>query len=142
MSDRSSVPRTRLGFRRVATAVALVATTPTAGCSVGPGGYGNAAARADASRYPSDSVQVIVPYEAGGATDLMVRALSQPIADALGTEPLVVLNQPGGMFAGGRCRRLGPIPIGAELACRSTLAGVTVKRGAPGSWRSSPSATS
>ena len=36
------------------------------------------------------------------------------------------------MFAGGRYRRLGPIPIGAELACRSTLAGVMVKRGRSG----------
>ena len=36
------------------------------------------------------------------------------------------------MFAGGRYRRLGPIPIGAELACRSTLADVTVKRGRSG----------
>ncbi len=36
------------------------------------------------------------------------------------------------MFAGGRYRRHAPIPVGAELACRSSLTGVTVKRGRSG----------
>jgi 3-methylfumaryl-CoA hydratase len=36
------------------------------------------------------------------------------------------------MFAGGRYRRLGPIPVGAELACRFSLADVAVKHGRSG----------
>ena len=36
------------------------------------------------------------------------------------------------MFAGGRYRQDRPIPIGAELACRSSLAEVAVKRGRSG----------
>jgi 3-methylfumaryl-CoA hydratase len=36
------------------------------------------------------------------------------------------------MFAGGRYRQHQPIPVGSELACRSTVAGVTVKRGRAG----------
>lgn len=95
--------------------LAVTALAGTAGCSVGPGGYGNAAARVDTSRYPSDPVQVIVPYEAGGATDQMVRVISQPIADGLGTEPLVVLNQPGGAGTIGTTRVVGASPDGYTL---------------------------
>jgi 3-methylfumaryl-CoA hydratase len=36
------------------------------------------------------------------------------------------------MFAGGRYRQLQPIPVGAELGCRSSLAKVAVKRGRSG----------
>jgi 3-methylfumaryl-CoA hydratase len=36
------------------------------------------------------------------------------------------------MFAGGRYHHLQPIPVGAELACRSSLADVAVKRGRSG----------
>jgi 3-methylfumaryl-CoA hydratase len=36
------------------------------------------------------------------------------------------------MFAGGRYRHLGPIPVGGELACRSTLADVAIKHGRNG----------
>ena len=36
------------------------------------------------------------------------------------------------MFAGGRYRQHRPIPVGAELACRSSLADVAVKRGRSG----------
>jgi 3-methylfumaryl-CoA hydratase len=36
------------------------------------------------------------------------------------------------MFAGGRYHHLQPIPVGAELACRSTLADVAIKRGRSG----------
>jgi 3-methylfumaryl-CoA hydratase len=36
------------------------------------------------------------------------------------------------MFAGGRYRSHGPIPVGADLACRSTLAEVATKRGRSG----------
>jgi 3-methylfumaryl-CoA hydratase len=36
------------------------------------------------------------------------------------------------MFAGGRYTRQQPVPVGAELACRSTLAKVAIKRGRSG----------
>jgi 3-methylfumaryl-CoA hydratase len=36
------------------------------------------------------------------------------------------------MFAGGRYHRHGPIPVGAELTCRSTLAEVAIKQGRSG----------
>ncbi len=49
-------------------------------------------------KYPARPVQVVVPYSAGGGTDLSTRVLAQSIRKYLG-KPLVVVNQPGGSGA-------------------------------------------
>ncbi|MBV8618141.1 MAG: tripartite tricarboxylate transporter substrate binding protein BugE [Curvibacter sp.] len=51
------------------------------------------AARAD--DYPNRPIRLIVPFAAGGTTDLVARAVSQKAAEALG-QPLVVENHAGG----------------------------------------------
>jgi 3-methylfumaryl-CoA hydratase len=38
------------------------------------------------------------------------------------------------VFAGGRLRLVAPIPVGAELSCRSSVAGVSVKSGGSGDF--------
>lgn len=50
------------------------------------------AAQADA--YPSKPITLIVPFPAGGATDVQMRALSQAAAKELG-QPIVIANRPG-----------------------------------------------
>ncbi|MBO1076158.1 Bug family tripartite tricarboxylate transporter substrate binding protein [Roseomonas marmotae] len=45
--------------------------------------------------YPSRSVQLIVPYAAGGPTDIFARAISAPLS-GLWKQPVVVDNRPGG----------------------------------------------
>ncbi|MGC4397459.1 tripartite tricarboxylate transporter substrate binding protein [Hydrogenophaga sp.] len=55
------------------------------------------AGRAGASRaaaYPSRPIELIVPWPAGGATDLTLRILCEEAAPLLG-QPLVVINRPG-----------------------------------------------
>lgn len=50
---------------------------------------------ADAADYPARPVQIIVPYSAGGGTDLSARLLAQVLEKQLGGS-VIVRNQPGG----------------------------------------------
>jgi tripartite-type tricarboxylate transporter receptor subunit TctC len=74
------------------------------------GGWGLAQAQA----YPNKPVRLIVPFPAGGATDLFARTLSQKISEKLG-HTLVVENRPG---AGGA--------LGADLAAKANPDGYTL----------------
>ncbi len=47
-----------------------------------------------AQSYPTKPIRVIVGYSAGGAVDIIARAVSQPLAASLG-QPVVVENKPG-----------------------------------------------
>ena len=69
---------------------------------------------ATAQSYPSKPVRLIVPFPAGGATDIFARVLSQKLGDKLG-QSVVVENRPG---AGGA--------IGSDLAAKATSDGYTL----------------
>jgi tripartite-type tricarboxylate transporter receptor subunit TctC len=49
---------------------------------------------AAAQEYPSRLIKVVVPYPAGGTTDIMARLLQDPLTKLLG-QPLVIENRPG-----------------------------------------------
>ena len=70
---------------------------------------------AQAQTYPTKPVRLIVPFPAGGATDLFARTLSQKISEKLG-QPLVVENRPG---AGGT--------LGSDLAAKVQPDGYTLQ---------------
>jgi len=72
------------------------------------------AAGAFAQAYPSKPVRLIVPFPAGGATDLFARTLSQKMSEKLGAT-VVVDNKPG---AGGA--------IGSDLAAKAPADGYTL----------------
>ena len=72
---------------------------------------------ASAQTYPSKPIRMIVPFPAGGSTDLAARALGQKLSEALGT-PVLVDNRPG---ASGN--------IGIEAAARATPDGYTLLMG-------------
>lgn len=69
---------------------------------------------ASAQAWPSRPIRVIVPFGAGGATDIYARLLGQHLQTALG-QPIVVENRPGGNFA-----------IGTEAAAKSPPDGYTL----------------
>lgn len=66
------------------------------------------------TNFPNRPIRLIVPFPAGGTTDILGRLLSQRLGDAFG-QPVVVDNKPGA--AGG---------IGVELALRQPADGHTV----------------
>ena len=69
---------------------------------------------AQAQDYPSRTVQIIVPFSAGGAVDAVGRLMAQKLSDRLG-KPVVVDNRPG---ASGN--------IGANAVARSPADGYTL----------------
>lgn len=64
--------------------------------------------------YPSRPVRVVLPFAAGGGTDLLARLLSQRYTEVLG-QPVLVDNRPG---AGGN--------LGAEIVAKSPPDGYTL----------------
>ncbi|HEX2825878.1 MAG TPA: tripartite tricarboxylate transporter substrate binding protein [Burkholderiales bacterium] len=69
---------------------------------------------AQGAPYPVKPVRVIVPYPAGGGTDLVMRAIQPVLAERLG-QPVVIDNRPGATGA-----------IGSEIAAHSTPDGYTL----------------
>jgi tripartite-type tricarboxylate transporter receptor subunit TctC len=67
-----------------------------------------------AQSYPSKPIKLIVPFPAGGATDILARALSQKLGEKL-SQPVVVENRPG---AGGT--------IGSDAAAKAAPDGYTL----------------
>lgn len=53
-----------------------------------------AAATVSAQTYPTRSVEWVVPYAAGGGSDVVARILSEPMGAALG-QPIIINNKPG-----------------------------------------------
>ncbi|MEO7726411.1 MAG: tripartite tricarboxylate transporter substrate binding protein [Burkholderiales bacterium] len=72
------------------------------------------AASAAAQGYPSKAVRIIVPFSAGGATDIVTRLIGQKLGEIWGQQ-VIVDNRAG---AGGN--------IGGELASKATPDGYTL----------------
>ena len=64
--------------------------------------------------WPARPIRIIVPFGAGGATDIYARLLGQHLQTALG-QPIIVDNRPGGNFA-----------IGTEAAAKAEPDGHTI----------------
>src|SRR3954462_4291434 len=52
--------------------------------------------QADAAKYPSKTIRILVGYAPGGSTDGLARALGAELSDKLG-QTVIVDNKPGGL---------------------------------------------
>jgi len=93
-------------------AIALVATAPAA---------------AQVASYPTKPVRLVVPFPAGGTTDLLARAVAQKLSETWGQQ-IIVDNRPG---AGGN--------IGSELVAKAPPDGYTLLMGTVGTHAINPS---
>jgi tripartite-type tricarboxylate transporter receptor subunit TctC len=82
------------------------------------GGRLTVSARAD-STYPIQPVRWIVPYAAGGATDVLSRLICQHLSDRLG-QPFIVENKPGAGSNIGTQAVINSPPDGYTLLLTST----------------------
>lgn len=73
---------------------------------------------ATAQSWPTKAVTIVVPFPAGGTTDVLARAISNKLSAALG-QPVIVDNRPG---AGAT--------LGADLVSKATPDGHTLLMGA------------
>lgn len=71
-------------------------------------------------RWPSKAITIVVPYSAGGSTDIFTRLTAQALSQKLG-QPVVIDNRPG---AGGN--------IGAQAVARAPADGYTLLMGTVG----------
>jgi tripartite-type tricarboxylate transporter receptor subunit TctC len=69
---------------------------------------------AQAQNYPSQPIKLIVPFAAGGPSDVLARSFSQKLGESLG-QPIIVDNKPG-----------GGTNIAAEYVARANPDGYTI----------------
>ena len=79
---------------------------------------GSAASIANAQTWPTKPVTIVVPFPAGGTTDVLARAVSTKLSAAIG-QPVIVDNKPG---AGAT--------LGADLVAKALADGHTLLMGA------------
>src|SRR5512139_4079914 len=72
-----------------------------------------------AAEFPTKEVQIIIPWAAGGATDLIFRALAATTGKYLG-KAVVVINRPGGAGAVGFTEAMQAKPDGYTLVSAVT----------------------
>ncbi|MGY0195712.1 Bug family tripartite tricarboxylate transporter substrate binding protein [Leptothrix sp. BB-4] len=110
MNDTRPAPAWHPHRRRLLQALAWTVAAPVA--------IGLAAGSARAQDWPNKPVTLIVPFPAGGTTDVLARALGEKLQQSLG-QPVIVENKPG---AGST--------LGADYVAKARADGHTLLMGA------------
>jgi tripartite-type tricarboxylate transporter receptor subunit TctC len=79
-----------------------------------------------ASNYPDKPIHFIIPFAAGGGSDVMARVIAQPLSQRLG-QPVIVDNKPGANAT-----------IGADFVAQSKPDGYTMLHTSPGPQITNP----
>jgi tripartite-type tricarboxylate transporter receptor subunit TctC len=86
------------------------------------GAFGLGPAAAQTATWPDRPVRIIVPYPAGGSTDVLARILAEQLKNKLG-QPFVIENRPG---AGGN--------VGIDALAKSSPDGYTIAAATVGNF--------
>lgn len=113
--DRKTRDPLKNVLRLRATAGLALASMALAGCGAG----GSASAGKAGAHYPAKPVTVLMPYAAGGPSDLTARSVAACLGASLG-EAFVVENKPGGSGAVAMQELVGAKPDGQTLALGTT----------------------
>src|ERR1700755_157835 len=100
-----------------------IAATALSACLVPP--------PVSAADYPDHAIKMVVPFAAGGGTDVLARIIAQNLNSKWG-QPVVVENQPGASGAIGTRYAMKAAPDGYTLLMASTGALMAVSAGADG----------
>src|SRR6202023_3610907 len=92
---------------------------------------GATALPAAAADYPGHAIKMIVPFAAGGGTDVLARIIAQNLNSKWG-QPVVVENQPGASGLLGTRAVMAAPPDGYTLLMASTGSLMTVSASAGG----------
>jgi tripartite-type tricarboxylate transporter receptor subunit TctC len=92
------------------------ASRAVAGAAVLVAEVGSAGAQDAAAGWPARSITLIVPFGAGGGTDVLARLLAQHMAPALGGQAIVVDNRPGASGTVGMATLARARPDGYTIA--------------------------
>ncbi len=87
----------------------------------------NAHAQSTPAPYPNKPIRLVVPFTAGGSTDILARAIGQKLTEAWG-QPVIIDNVPG---AGGS--------LGADKVAKAAADGYTLLMGHIGTLAVNPS---
>jgi tripartite-type tricarboxylate transporter receptor subunit TctC len=78
-------------------------------------------------RYPDHPITMIVPYAAGGSSDVLARLLAEPLSQSLGQQIVIEnIGGAGGMIAAGRAARAAPDGYTVLLHQVALAAGMTL----------------
>jgi tripartite-type tricarboxylate transporter receptor subunit TctC len=75
---------------------------------------GQPAANNDAATYPNRAIKIVVPFPAGGPSDVLARLIGQKMSEDWG-QPVVVENRPGANTV-----------IGAQIVAKAAPDGYTL----------------
>lgn len=92
------------------------------------------AAFAQTADYPTKPIQVIVPYAAGGGTDIIARLIAHYAKDSIG-QPMAVVNRPGAAGALGHREIANAQPDGYTLGVLSYPDSAINPKGASAGFR-------
>lgn len=98
-------------LRRAGLGVAGIAVLGTTACSGGGSGSGE--------DFPSESIEIIIPYSAGGSTDVSVREMARLAEDTCGTN-IIASNQTGSAGAVGFTATANAEPNGYTIGATAT----------------------
>lgn len=100
-------------MKKISLYLVLVAVISLSACSKPTG-------NAD-KNFPTKPIEIIVPYDAGGGTDMAARALASKVSEYLpNKQAVVVVNKPGGGGTVGNTQVLNAKPDGYTLLMTST----------------------